>query len=72
MSFRKIKVKTSKDELELLSEVVNVVAVLTVASEVRGFELLFDYTVFGEDANVDDKTMMRCRKRSVCASKVFR
>ena len=64
MPFRKINAKTSKDTLKLLSEVINVV-VFTVVSEVKRTELRFDYPVFGEDANVDDKTMIRCRKRSV-------
>ena len=52
--FMKIKVNISKDELQLLNEVMDV-AVFTLVSEMKRTERLVDYMVFGEDTNVDDK-----------------
>ena len=52
--FRNIKVKTPKDALELLSKTRNAAA-FHVVSEVKGVELLFDYLMSGDDANVDDQ-----------------
>ena len=46
--------KAPKDALELLCEANNVAVVNVVSGVVRGAELLFDYPVFGDDANDAD------------------
>ena len=53
--FRKVRVKTPKDALELLSEASNVAIFKVVSEMVKGTELVFDYPVFENDASVDDQ-----------------
>ena len=48
MPFRKVRVKTPKDALELLSEASNI-------AFLKGTKLVFDYPVFENDASVDDE-----------------
>ena len=47
--FRKVRVKTPKDALELLSEASNVAVFKVVSQVVKGNELVFDYPVFAND-----------------------
>ena len=53
--FRKVRVKTLKDALELLSEASNVGVFKVVSQVVKGAELVFDYPVFENDASVEDQ-----------------
>ena len=53
--FRKVRVKTLKNALELLSEASNVVVFKVVSQVVKGAELVFDYPVFENDASVEDQ-----------------
>ena len=53
MPFRKVRVKTLKDTLELLSEASNVAVFKVVLQVVKGTELVLDYPVFENDASVD-------------------
>ena len=49
--FRKVRVKTPKDALELLSEASNVAVFKVVSQVVKGTELVFDYPVFANDGS---------------------
>ena len=53
--FRKVRVKTPKDALELLSEASNVAVFKVVSQVVKGTELVLDYPVFANDGRVDDQ-----------------
>ena len=53
--FRKVRVKTPKDALELLSEASNVAVFKVVSQVVKGTELVFDYPVLANDGSVDDQ-----------------
>ena len=55
MPFRKVRVKTLKEALELLSEASNVAVFKVISQVVKGTELVFDYPVFENDASVDDQ-----------------
>ena len=53
--FRKVKVKTPKDALELLSKANNVAGFKVASQVVKGTEVVFDYPVFENDASADDQ-----------------
>lgn len=57
--FGKVRVKTPKNGLELLSEASDVTVFKVVSQVVKGAELVFDFPVFENDASVGDKTTTR-------------
>ena len=69
--FRKLRVKTPKNGLELLSEASDVTVFKVVSQVVKGTELVFGFPLFENDASVDDKTTMRCRIRNAYATRKF-